>query len=155
MHWDIILRIDTLRSWHILTIQLRQSKSPPISSGTLLHASVRPWIRRAAYRGYIRQCTSLAVIAKTDLSLKNSYAPRRSPEYTISRIMDAVKPFARLRTPSLRAISPPIAQKVFCLPPGTGLGEYIAYWHDAQEAYSASVAVGEPEKVCQSTVRSA
>jgi hypothetical protein len=58
------------------------------------------------------QCFSQrGCVPNTHLSLKNSYAPRRSPEYTISLIIEAVNPFIRLSGPSLRIISAPIDQK--------------------------------------------
>ena len=56
----------------------------------------------------------------TYVSLKSSYVPSRVPEYTNSRIIDAVKPCVRLSTPSLRTIAVPIFQNALALLPGTG-----------------------------------
>ena len=50
--------------------------------------------------------------------LKYSYVPMRMPEYVTSRSILAVRPFMRLRTPSLRAICRPTDQNAFAFAPG-------------------------------------
>jgi hypothetical protein len=50
--------------------------------------------------------------------LKYSYVPMRKPENVNSRSMLAVRPFMRLRTPSLRAICRPTDQNAFAFAPG-------------------------------------